>query len=277
MDQGWFKTHRSLWDKPIWTEATSDQKVILLTLLKMATYKERQWEWKGNQYSLQPGQMITSLPSLVLQCGKGITVQKIRTALKRFARYGFLTDESTNQNRLITIVNWDVYQQNDSLETAVSTGSQQPENRQVTSNKKVKKEKNVRTNYPTVVFDESSEYYQLALALHENISRNHPDSREPDLGRWTNDMRLIVENDQRTIEQIHHLINWSQQHHFWQTVILSPAALRRNWDQMVAQVKQERERRNGQVYHLPKRPVEEFKLDLTKGEAWFYQEENTSV
>lgn len=276
MDQGWFKTHRSLWDKPIWIEATSDQKVILLTLLKMATYKERQWEWKGNQYSLQPGQMITSLPSLVLQCGKGITVQKIRTALKRFARYGFLTDESTNQSRLITILNWDVYQQNDSLETAVSIGSQQQENRHVTSNKKVKKEKNERTNYPMGVFDESSEYYQLALALHENICMNHPDSREPNLGRWTNDMRLLVENDQRTIEQIHELIKWSQQHHFWQTVILSPAALRRNWEQMAAQVKQERERQNGQVYHIPKRPMEEFKLDLTKGEGWFSQEEKTS-
>ncbi|MCG7344360.1 hypothetical protein MHZ92_09455 [Sporosarcina sp. ACRSL] len=269
MDQGWIKVHRSLWDKPIWTGATSDQKVILLTLLKMATYKERQWEWKGKQYSLQPGQLITSLPSLVLQCGKGVTVQKIRTALKRFERYGFLTDESTNQNRLITIVSWDVYQQNDSFETAVSTGSQQLENRHVTSNKKVKNEKNVKTNYPPVVFDESSEYYQLALALHDNIRRNHPDKREPDLEKWINDMRFIVENDHRTIEQIHHLLKWSQQHHFWQTVILSPTALRRNWDQMMAQVKQEHERRKGQVYHLPKRQVNEFVLDLTKGEALF--------
>src|SRR6185437_2598017 len=98
MEQGWVKVHRSLLDKPIWTEATSEQKVILVTLLMMATHCERQWEWKGAPYSLKPGQMITSLPFLEQKCGKNVSVQKIRTALKRFEKYGFLTDESTHQN-----------------------------------------------------------------------------------------------------------------------------------------------------------------------------------
>lgn len=81
-------------------------------------------------------------------------------------------------------------------------------------------------------------------------------------------MRLLVENDQRAIEQIRHLITWwSHVHHFWQTIILSSAALRKKWDQLVAQLKQEREGRGEQVHHLPKRRVEEFKLNLTKGEA----------
>ncbi|WP_255723502.1 hypothetical protein [Sporosarcina sp. ACRSL] len=39
------KLHRSLSDKPIWTEATSDQKEILMTLLMMGIYEKRQWEW----------------------------------------------------------------------------------------------------------------------------------------------------------------------------------------------------------------------------------------
>ena len=72
-------------------------------------------------------------------------------------------------------------------------------------------------------------------------------------------MKLIVERDQRTIEQINHLITWSQQHHFWQTVIVSPASLRRNWIQMVAQLKQER---RGQVLQPPNRQAAEFVLDL---------------
>jgi len=77
----------------------------------------------------------------------------------------------------------------------------------------------------------------------------------------------IVENDHRTIEQIQHIITWSQQHHFWRTVILSPAALRRNWDQMQAHMKQEHDRRRGEVCQLPRKRVEEFVLDLTKREA----------
>ena len=130
MDSGWVKVHRSLLEKPIWTEATPEQKVILVTLLMMATHAERQWEWKGAQYALKPGQMITSLQSLEQKCGKSVSIQKIRTALKRFVRYGFLTDESTNQSRLITIVNWDVYQRDDSHGTDRLTNGKQTPNRQ---------------------------------------------------------------------------------------------------------------------------------------------------
>ena len=69
---------------------------------------------------------------------------------------------------------------------------------------------------------------------------NHPGTKEPNFQKWSNDFRLIVERDRRTIEQITHLIKWSGQHAFWHTVILSPASIRRNWDRMVSQVKQER-------------------------------------
>lgn len=77
----------------------------------------------------------------------------------------------------------------------------------------------------------------------------------------------IVENDQRTIEQVQHLIAWSQKHRFWQKVIYSPAVLRRNWIQMAAQVRQEHNILNGQVYQQPNSGATGFVLDLTRGEA----------
>lgn len=146
MNSGWMKVHRSLWNKPIWTEGTPEQKVILMTLLMMANYEERQWEWGGKVYSLQPGQFVTSLPAIVQRCGKGVTIQKVRTALKRFEAYGFLTDESTNQNRLITIVNWGFYQGDERVRTGNGTGKQQTGNRQLTATNKerMKKIRNVR-------------------------------------------------------------------------------------------------------------------------------------
>ncbi len=105
MEKGWIKLHRELLEKPIWTEATPEQKVLLITLLIMANQDEKQWDWNGEKYTARPGQFVTSLPSLVQKCGKNSSVQKIRTALKRFVKYEFLTDESTSENRLITIVN----------------------------------------------------------------------------------------------------------------------------------------------------------------------------
>jgi len=174
MDKGWLKIHRTLLEKPIWTAASPEQKVVLITLLMMANHSEKQWEWKGKSYAAQPGQFITSLPMLVQKCGKNISVQKIRTALKRFVHYEFLTDESTSLNRLITIVNWDFYQRLNEMATEMPTDGQQATNRRLTPNKNVKNVKNEKnSNHRKQVYDESSIFYQLAGSLFESIKMKH--------------------------------------------------------------------------------------------------------
>jgi len=99
------------------------------------------------------------------------------------------------------------------------------------------------------------------------IKINDPERKEPNLQNWANDFRLMVERDMRTVEQINYLMKWSGQHPFWHTVIHSPTSMRRNWDQMVSQVKQGRALAKGQVLHIPKKPAEEFILNLSEGEA----------
>jgi hypothetical protein len=167
--QGWIKLHRCLMYKPIWQESTPEQKVILTTLLMMANHQGKEWEWKGERYTAEPGQFITSLDSIAYKCGKGITVQNVRTALKRFEKYEFLTNESTNKNRLITIVNWGVYQGFDDepnkQDNKQLTSNQQATNKQLTTNKNVKNEKNeknVKKNiYAEFVKMTSDEYEKL--------------------------------------------------------------------------------------------------------------------
>lgn len=140
--QGWIKLHRCLTEKAIWLESTPEQKVILVTLLMMANHTEKEWEWKGEKYKAKPGQFVTSLNSIVRNCGRGISVQNVRTALKRFEKYGFLTSESTNRNRLITITNWASYQSEESESTNQPTSNQQATNKQLTTNKNDKNDKN---------------------------------------------------------------------------------------------------------------------------------------
>src|SRR5690625_1249759 len=138
MQQGWIKLHRNLLNKPIWTESTAEQKTILMTLLLMANHEERQWEWKGKKYIAKPGQFVTSINSIVKTAGIGVSISNVKTLLVRYEKYGILTKESTNKNRLITIVNWELYQEKDKKPTKEMTGNRQATDKQLTTNKNVR-------------------------------------------------------------------------------------------------------------------------------------------
>ena len=167
---GWIVLHRKLLDKPIWFESTAEQKVILITLLLMANHAEKEWEWQGQKYVAKPGQFVTSLPKIVEACGNGISIKNVRTALKRFEKYGFLADKSTNKNRLITINNWAFYQDKPDGHGR-QTGSQVADNRQATgrrvaANNNDKQINNVTNNG---VVDEQVDPISKAIRTYEQV------------------------------------------------------------------------------------------------------------
>lgn len=136
---GWVKLYRELKSKSIWQLSSPEQKVVLITILLLANHEENKWEWKGKQFVCKPGQLITSLNSLVRECGDGISIQNVRTALDRFEKLGFLTNVSTKTGRLITVLNWEKYQGKDFVDNKGShkevTKSQQRPNKDLTTNK----------------------------------------------------------------------------------------------------------------------------------------------
>ncbi|EAC4994993.1 DnaD domain protein [Listeria monocytogenes] len=142
MSLGWIKLHRDLKEKPIWKSSTPEQKTILVTLLMMANHKENEWEWRGKPFKAKPGEFVTSIKSITEECGKGISSQNVRTALKRFENYGFLTKKSTKVNTLINIVNWGVYQESENKPNTLAnnqlTNDSQTANKQLTTNKNVR-------------------------------------------------------------------------------------------------------------------------------------------
>lgn len=143
MIEGWIKLHRCLFKKAIWQNSTPEHKVILITLLGMANHLGREWEWKGKQFKANPGEFVTSVNSIIEKSGTGITRQNVRSALKKFEKYGFLTYESTKTGMLVTIVNWGVYQgknfegnqdTNQEVTNDQPTGNHQPTKGQPTGN-----------------------------------------------------------------------------------------------------------------------------------------------
>lgn len=152
---GWVKLYRELKSKSIWQLSSPEQKVVLITILLLANHEENKWEWKGEQFTCKPGQLITSLNSLVRECGDGVSIQNVRTALDRFEKLGFLTNVSTKTGRLITVLNWEKYQGKDFVDNKdinkEVTKSQQRPNKDLTTNKNDKKcyKKDKENNTPT--------------------------------------------------------------------------------------------------------------------------------
>jgi hypothetical protein len=133
MMAGWIKLHRKVLQSDMYRTLNAKQKVVLFTLLLMANHQPRRWEFQGQIYTLKPGQMITSLAQIcALSADCEVTVQTVRTALKKLEKWGFLTNRSTKRNRLITIVNWALYQGEGETVTNDSTNSQQSAHNQPT-------------------------------------------------------------------------------------------------------------------------------------------------
>ena len=129
-NQGFIFLHRKFlkWE---WS-SEPNMVALFIHILLSANYESK--KWKG--ISIERGQFLTSLPSL--SAAVGLSVQQVRTCLKRLVESGEITDNSTNKYRLITICKYDDYQPQNIDENRQSnrqiTGKQQTNNRQVTDN-----------------------------------------------------------------------------------------------------------------------------------------------
>lgn len=73
---------------------------------------------------------------------------------------------------------------------------------------------------------------QLINQLHPG---GNPTCKAPDMTSWSNTVRLMRQIDNRSHQDICALYDWASKHHFWQTNILSPESLRKQWDKLTMQ------------------------------------------
>jgi len=237
MAEGFIKLWRCLLEKSIWTQSTPEQKAVFITLLMLANHKEKQWEWNGKKFEANPGQFVTSLQQLAEK--SGVTIQNVRTALNRFKKLDFLTDESTKTGRLVTIVNWRSYQdgrnKSNKEDNSQLTKSQQRPNKDLTTNKNDKNDKNISSR-PKFKF--TDDHMELAEHFRSLITNRKPDYKfNSSIESWANEIRLMEERDNRPLATIQAVIEWSQQDSFWQNNCLSPTSLRKQFDRLEMNIK----------------------------------------
>ena len=95
-------------------------------------------------------------------------------------------------------------------------------------------------------FAEDSTEMKLALYLFAKIKQNNPEHKsltDSQKQKWADSIRLMIERDKRTPQQINNMIDWCQADDFWKQNILSTAKLRKQYDTMRPKAKAEWERR----------------------------------
>ena len=121
--EGWIKLHRKILDNPIITK-DSDYLAVWTYLLLNTTHKEYD----------------------VLFKGKRITLKKVQRILKTLENEHQIEQQTSNKNRLITIVSWDKYQEDEQQNKQQVNNNRTTSEQQVNTNKNVKNIKNVKND-----------------------------------------------------------------------------------------------------------------------------------
>lgn len=136
MNNGWIKLHRKMTEWEWYQDHNTFH--VFLHLLLTANHEEKKWQG----VTVLPGQKITSYQHLAQ--GTGLSVRSVRTAINKLKSTGEVTCTGTNRYSLITILNWSEHQQT----TSNTAHSRQTNDKQTTTNKNVKKDKNEKNTQP---------------------------------------------------------------------------------------------------------------------------------
>lgn len=149
--EGWIKLHRKTLDNPVVCK-DSDYLSVWIYLLLNATHQEYDVLFRGKRITLQKGQLITGIISISKKMK--INKDKVQRILKSFENDKQITQQTSNKNRLISIINWNEYQDIDKQNDKQVINKRETTDKQLITNKNVK---NVRMKECKNVVEEVKE------------------------------------------------------------------------------------------------------------------------
>jgi hypothetical protein len=241
MHQGYVK----LWRKSIKSGWLKDHKLWVL------------WCWCLIKATHQPIKILVGLKEVHLEPGQFIFGRKkaseelkmsekeIRLRLIFLEKAQNVAIKRTNRFSIITIINWDSYQQQEPIEG--QHNGQQGANKGPTKGHKQehKEHKNIK-NKEKNLFVEGDEPLRLSEYLFSKIQENNPKAKNANLQVWAKQIDLMLRVDNRTPDDIQAVIDWCQDDDFWKINILSTDKLRKQFDKLYLKMTQKpKEARDG--------------------------------
>ena len=133
MSDGYILIARKILQSRLWGLSSSDI-IMALTCVLLANHKDKVWFDGKKNVNITRGTFITSMDKLQQILPRGFSPMKIRTSLLHLKNLRFLTNQTTNRYSLITIINYNDYQDKGSYVTNTITIKQQTDNKRITTN-----------------------------------------------------------------------------------------------------------------------------------------------
>jgi hypothetical protein len=174
---GWVRFYRSSLESSIWKNPIV--WMVWSWILLKANHQENNFPFNGKDLTIKKGQLISGIQQAIreIPC---VSAQNFRTAISYLKSTGRITVQSNNKFSIVTIINWDKYQCDNSPINKPLTSHQQATNKPPTTNNNVKNYKNVKKNNNTItkvivetkkpskrdpLIDEASTYFLKVLCL----------------------------------------------------------------------------------------------------------------
>ena len=134
---GYVRLYRKLLQNPIWVQLAPAVSKVAIYFLLRANFRSTQWYDGVRVVNIPAGSFITSYARTGAACN--LSVQQIRDAFTHLFRTQFATYSRTERWTLVSVLNWGTYQASpDGEEHSEEHAVDQPENRQGTTDKKLR-------------------------------------------------------------------------------------------------------------------------------------------
>lgn len=146
MNSGYVKIHRKLLNNPI-VMKDCEHLAVWIYLLLNATHQDRNVLFKGKKIIIGPGQLITGRKSISSELQ--ISESKVQRILNFFESEHQIEQQTSNKNRVITLINWHKYQDNEHQTEQQLNNNRTTTEQQLNTNNNDKNVNNVRNIYST--------------------------------------------------------------------------------------------------------------------------------
>lgn len=141
---GWISIHRKIQDNKIWEDKPFSRGQAWIDLLLLANHEDNKIIFNGSLVEIKRGEKITSLRKLSERWGWSIT--KVKKFLNLLSNENMISYKSDNKKTTYSIVNYDVYQDNENTKSNTEVTQKKIKNKTERNQKEIKKKQTIMSN-----------------------------------------------------------------------------------------------------------------------------------